>query len=230
MKNSIEIYKGKDNQTQIEVKFESESVWLTQAQLTQLFERDRTVITKHINTVFKEQELDEKSNVQKMHIANSDKPVAYYSLDVIISVGYRVKSLRGTQFRQWATQRLKDYLVKGYVVNEQKLKASQEQLNSLKQSIKLLEKVVAKKELSSDETKGLLKVVSEYAQALDLLDQYDHQRLQIPSTQKEKLQKLAYKEAIEQIHLWRAKQKAGKLFGNEKDQSFKSSFETIYQT
>ena len=230
MKNSIEIYKGKDNQTQIEVKFESESVWLTQAQLTQLFERDRTVITKHINNVFKEQELDEKSNVQKMHIANSDKPVAYYSLDVIISVGYRVKSLRGTQFRQWATQRLKDYLVKGYVVNEQKLKASQEQLNSLKQSIKLLEKVVAKKELSSDETKGLLKVVSEYAQALDLLDQYDHQRLQIPSTQKEKLQKLAYKEAIEQIHLWRAKQKAGKLFGNEKDQSFKSSLETIYQT
>jgi hypothetical protein len=230
MKNSIEIYKGKDNQTQIEVKFESESVWLTQAQLTQLFERDRTVITKHINNVFKEQELDEKSNVQKMHIANSDKPVAYYSLDVIISVGYRVKSLRGTQFRQWATQRLKDYLVKGYAVNEQKLKASQEQLNSLKQSIKLLEKVVAKKELSSDETKGLLKVVSEYAQALDLLDQYDHQRLQIPSTQKEKLQKLAYKEAIEQIHLWRAKQKAGKLFGNEKDQSFKSSLETIYQT
>ncbi len=230
MKNSIEIYKGKDNQTQIEVKFESESVWLTQAQLTQLFERDRTVITKHINNVFKEQELDEKSNVQKMHIANSDKPVAYYSLDVIISVGYRVKSLRGTQFRQWATQRLKDYLVKGYAVNEQKLKASQEQLNSLKQSIKLLENVVAKKELSSDETKGLLKVVSEYAQALDLLDQYDHQRLQIPSTQKEKLQKLAYKEAIEQIHLWRAKQKAGKLFGNEKDQSFKSSLETIYQT
>ena len=230
MKNSIEIYKGKDNQTQIEVKFENESVWLTQAQLTQLFERDRTVITKHINNVFKEQELDEKSNVQKMHIANSDKPVAYYSLDVIISVGYRVKSHRGTQFRQWATQRLKDYLVKGYVVNEQKLKASQEQLNSLKQSIKLLENVVAKKELSSDETKGLLKVVSEYAQALDLLDQYDHQRLQIPTTKKEKLQKLAYKEAIEQIHLWRAKQKAGKLFGNEKDQSFKSSLETIYQT
>lgn len=230
MKNSIEIYKGKDNQTQIEVKFENESVWLTQAQLTQLFERDRTVITKHINNVFKEQELDEKSNVQKMHIANSDKPVAYYSLDVIISVGYRVKSHRGTQFRQWATQRLKDYLVKGYAVNEQKLKASQEQLNSLMQSIKLLENVVAKKELSSDETKGLLKVVSEYAQALDLLDQYDHQRLQIPTTKKEKLQKLAYKEAIEQIHLWRAKQKAGKLFGNEKDQSFKSSLETIYQT
>ena len=230
MKNSIEIYKGKDNQTQIEVKFENESVWLTQAQLTQLFERDRTVITKHINNVFKEKELDEKSNVQKMHIANSDKPVAYYSLDVIISVGYRVKSHRGTQFRQWATQRLKDYLVKGYAVNEQKLKASQEQLNSLKQSIKLLENVVAKKELSSDETKGLLKVVSEYAQALDLLDQYDHQRLQIPTTKKEKLQKLAYKEAIEQIHLWRAKQKAGKLFGNEKDQSFKSSLETIYQT
>ena len=233
MKNSIEIYDAQDGSTTIEVKMDNDTVWLNRNQISELFDRYVKTIGKHINNVFKEGELNENSVVANFATTAKDGKtykVDYYNLDVIISVGYRVNSKRGTQFRQWATQRLKDYLVKGYAVNEQKLKASQEQLNSLKQSIKLLENVVAKKELSSDETKGLLKVVSEYAQALDLLDQYDHQRLQIPSTKKEKLQKLAYKEAIEQIHLWRAKQKAGKLFGNEKDQSFKSSLETIYQT
>ena len=233
MKNSIEIYDAQDGSTTIEVKMDNDTVWLNRNQLSELFDRDVKTIGKHINNVFKEGELNENSVVANFATTAKDGKtykVDYYNLDVIISVGYRVNSKRGTQFRQWATQRLKDYLVKGYAVNEQKLKASQEQLNSLKQSIKLLENVVAKKELSSDETKGLLKVVSEYAQALDLLDQYDHQRLQIPSAKKEKLQKLAYKEAIEQIHLWRAKQKAGKLFGNEKDQSFKSYLETIYQT
>ena len=226
----IEIYKTKEGKTQIEVKFEGDTVWLTQSQITDLFQRDRTVVTKHINNIFKEGELEEKSNVQKMHIANSDKPVVFYNLDVIISVGYRVKSKQATQFRQWATQRLKDYLVKGYAINEQKLKASQEQFNSLKQSIQLLQNVVSKKQMTSDEAVGLLKVVSEYAQALELLDQYDHQRLAIPETKKEKLQKITYKEAIEQITLWRNKQKAGKLFGNEKDKSFSSSLQTIYQT
>jgi hypothetical protein len=143
----------------------------------------------------------------------------YYNLDVIISVGYRVKSKQGTQFRLWATQRLKDYLVKGYAINEQKLKASQEQLSTLKQSIQLLENVVNRTQLTSDEAVGLLKVVTEYSHALDLLDQYDHQRLTIPETKHEKLQKITYQEAIEQIGLWRNKQKAGKLFGNEKDQT-----------
>ena len=180
----IEIYKTKEGKTQIEVKFEGDTVWLTQSQITDLFQRDRTVVTKHINNIFKEGELEEKSNVQKMHIANSDKPVVFYNLDVIISVGYRVKSKQATQFRQWATQRLKDYLVKGYAINEQKLKASQEQFNSLKQSIQLLQNVVSKKQMTSDEAVGLLKVVSEYAQALELLDQYDHQRLAIPETKK----------------------------------------------
>jgi prophage maintenance system killer protein len=239
MENQIEIYKGKGNQTHVEVKFENETVWLSQAQITELFDRDRTVITKHINNIFKEGELEEK--VACASFAHTTKHGAikgklqetntkYYNLDVIISVGYRVKSKQGTQLRQWATQRLKDYLVKGYAINEQKLKASHEQFNSLKQSIQLLQNVVSKKELTSDEAVGLLKVVSEYAQALDLLDQYDHQRLAIPETKKEKLQKITYKEAIEQITLWRNKQKAGKLFGNEKDKSFSSSLETIYQT
>jgi hypothetical protein len=107
-----------DESVKLEVRMENETVWLTQAQIAELFERDRTVITKHINNVFKEKELEEKSNVQFLHIANSDKPVKYFSLDVIISVGYRVKSIRGTQFRQWANRVLKDYLLKGYSVNQ----------------------------------------------------------------------------------------------------------------
>lgn len=237
--NAIEIYKGNDDQTHVEVKFENETVWLSQAQISELFTRDRTVITRHINNIFKEGELEEK--VVCANFAHTTKHGAikgklqetntrYYNLDVIISVGYRVNSKEGTQFRQWATQRLKDYLVKGYAINEQRLKASQEQLITLKQSIQLLENVVNKMPLTSDEAVGLLKVVTEYAHALDLLDQYDHQRLTIPQTQKEKLRKITYKEAIEQIQLWRNKQKAGKLFGNEKDKSFNSSLETIYQT
>ena len=228
--SEIVLYQTTDNKTQIEVKFDSETVWLTQAQITELFQRERTVITKHIRNVFRERELDEKSNVQKMHITNSDKPVAFYSLDVIISVGYRVKSKHGTQFRQWATQRLKDYLVKGYAVNEQRLKASELQLGNLKQTIHVLEQVVQQKQLSSDEAVGLLKVVTAYSRALLLLDQYDHQQLVIPEAKKIKLQKLTYAEAIKQISIWRTKHKAGKLFGNEKDQSFHSSLQTIYQT
>lgn len=120
--NEIVIYQTSDNQTQIDVKFEGETAWLTQSQLSELFMRDRTVITKHINNIFKEGELDEKSNVQKMHIANSDKPVTYYNLNIIISVGYRVKSKQGTQFRIWATQRLKDYLIKGFTIDSHRLK------------------------------------------------------------------------------------------------------------
>lgn len=120
--NEIIIYQTPDNQTQIDVKFENETVWLTQSQLAELFRRDRTVITKHINNIFEEGELDEKSNVQKMHIANSDKPVTYYNLDVIISVGYRVKSQQGTRFRIWATQRLKEYLIKGFAIDSHRLK------------------------------------------------------------------------------------------------------------
>jgi len=107
-----------DDTIRLEVKIENETVWLTQAQMVELFERDRTVITKHINNVFKEGELDEKSNVHFLHIAFSDKPVKYYNLDVIISVGYRVKSIRGTAFRRWATKTLREYILKGYVINQ----------------------------------------------------------------------------------------------------------------
>ena len=115
------IYQTEDGQTKIETRLENETVWLTQMQMSELFQRDRSVITKHINNIFKDCELDEKSNVQNLHISSSDKPVKYYNLDVIISVGYRVKSLQGTKFRQWPTARLKEYIVKGFTEDAGKI-------------------------------------------------------------------------------------------------------------
>lgn len=234
--NGVEIYIGKDGRSQIEVKFDKETVWLNRHQLASLFNRDIKTIGKHINNVFEEGELKQKATVAKFATVQKEgkrtveREIEHYNLDVIISVGYRVKSKQGTQFRQWATQRLKDYLVKGYAINEQRLKASQQQLSDLKKSISLLENVVKQKQLTTDEAVGLLKVVTAYSHALDLLDKYDHQQLQIPSAKKKAVKKLTYAEAIRQIKVWRKLQNAGSLFGNEKDESFQSSLQTIYQT
>ncbi len=236
MEKAIEIFKSKDGKNHVEVRFESETVWLSLNQLAQLFARDKSVISRHLSNIFKEKELNYKSTVAKNATVQKEagrtveRTIDYYNLDVIISLGYRVNSKQGIAFRQWATQRLKDYLLQGYAVNIDKLKAKEEQLHELKQSIKLLENVVKKKELSSDEAIGLLKVVTEYSHALDLLDKYDHQKLSIPNAGKEKTVQLNYKEAIDQIKIWREAHKAGQLFGNQKDKSFRSSLETIYQT
>ncbi len=231
MEQQIEIYKSVDNAIELQVSLDKDTVWLTQEQLVLLFQRDQSVISRHIRNVFNEKELDEKSNMQKMHIPNSDKPVSYYNLDVIISVGYRVKSKQGTQFRQWATQRLKDYLVKGYALNEKRLKELHYKYSDLQKAIKLAANAGNIESLTSTEAKGILGVIEQYAYALETLDKYDHQKLTIDSNPLEtEIQKLSYEEAIHQINVWRDYQKAGKLFGNEKDQSFKSSLETIYQT
>jgi len=120
-KQQVRIFISQDGQAQLEVALDQETVWLSQAQMCELFNRNQSVISRHLRNVFKENELPEKSNMQKMHIANSDKPITLYSLDVVISVGYRVKSQRGVQFRQWATQVLKDHLVKGYTLNQRRL-------------------------------------------------------------------------------------------------------------
>jgi hypothetical protein len=233
MENQIEIYTTKENQIEVQVLFEQDTVWLDARKIAILFDVKRPAIVKHIHNIYESEELKENSTcsiLEQVALDGKLRKINLYNLDMILSIGYRVNSRNATQFRQWATQRLKDYLVKGYAINEQKVQASQEQLSTLKQSIQLLENVVRKTNLTSNEVIGLLKVVSEYSHALDLLDQYDHQRLAIPETKNEKLQKIDYKEAIEQISLWRDKQKAGMLFGNEKDQSFSSSLETIYQT
>lgn len=232
MENAGEIvmYQTKDGKTSIEVTLGDESVWLRQEQIAELFGRDRTGITKHINNVFKENELEEESNVQNLHIANSDKPVKYYNLDVIISVGYRVKSPRGTQFRIWANKILKEYLFNGYVINEKRFREQSQQLEELKHTVKLLENVTSNHTLTSDEATGLLKVVIDYTYALDVLDQYDHQVLEIHDTTAEELYQITYEEAMLAIKSLRDKFGGSSLFGNEKDDSFQGSLAAIYLT
>ena len=175
MATEIMIFETKDNEIKLTVPVENETVWLTQAQMTELFQVDRTVITRHVNNVFKENELIRESNVQKMHIPNSDRPVQFYSLEVIISVGYRVKSNRGVEFRQWANSVLKQYIMQGYAINEKRLEA-------LQQTINIQTKMLACT-LEVDEAE-VLKAVSLYTNALMLLDQYDHQSLKKPTGSK----------------------------------------------
>ena len=172
-RSQIEIYQNKDNKTEIEVQFDNETFWLSQSQIGDLFERDRSVITKHIKKVFAEGELEENSNVQKMHIPNSDKPITLYSLDLIISVGYRVNSKQGTRFRIWATERLRDYLVKGFAINEKRVKEYQENLIELRKTIKLIQDSVELKELSNLESKGFLDIITNYTQSFILLNRFD---------------------------------------------------------
>lgn len=221
--NEIIIYQTDNGQTQLEVNLKEDTVWLSQMQMTELFGRDQSVISRHLRNVFKENELEEKSNMQKMHIPNSDRPVAFYSLDVIISIGYRVKSLRGTQFRIWATNVLKEHLIKGYTSNNKRL-------HELQKTIKLVEKVVNHKKVSSDEAQSLLKVIADYSYALGILDDYDHQRQIKGDISTIKVKPIAYDEAIFAINEMRKKYGAPELFGKEKDESLKSSLQTIFQT
>ncbi|MBO4581558.1 MAG: virulence protein RhuM/Fic/DOC family protein [Bacteroidales bacterium] len=226
--DQIVIYKTEDGQTLIDVRLENDTVWLTQSQMAELFNKDRTVITRHINNVFKEGELEEKSNVHFLHIAFSDKPVKFYSLDVIISVGYRVKSQRGVQFRQWANRVLKDYLLKGYAINE---KIRRNQIGELRQLVGMLGRTIQNQPLlSNDETNTLFEVVTDYTYALDTLDNYDYQRLTIEKTTKEEHFHATYENAMAEINRLREKFGGSVLFGNEKDDSFKSSIGQIYQT
>lgn len=175
-KGEIIIYETKDGKTSIDVKIEGETVWLSQAQMVDLFQRERSVITKHINNIFREGELDKKSNVHFLHIPNSDKPAKIYNLDVIISVGYRVKSQQGTQFRIWANTILKKYLLQGFVLNE---KSTIEQLTNLKSMVKILSDSLEDKAITDDEAKNILRIIKDYSYGLDTLDKYDLQILEI---------------------------------------------------
>lgn len=234
MKNQIEIFKTKDNQTEIKVQFEQETVWLDAHMIASLFTVNRPAIVKHIQNIYKSNELDEISTCSILEQVAADgklRKMKLYNLDMILSVGYRVNSKSATQFRQWATQRLKDYLVKGYALNEKRLKELNYKYSDLQKAIKLAANAGNIESLTSTEAKGILAVIEQYAFALETLDKYDHQNLTIDSTTSDgEIRKLSYEEAIKQIIIWRNFQKAGDLFGNEKDQSFKSSLETIYQT
>lgn len=207
--------------------------------MAELFDKGRTTITEHIKNIFNEGELIEEEVCRDFrhttqHGAIKEKTqtsnTRYYNLDVIISVGYRVKSKRGTQFRIWANKILKDFLIKGYAVNEKRLQQTTKQLLELKKIVQLQENVISEYQLETDEAQGLIKVIASYSTALDLLDDYDHQRLIVPITGNIEVVKIGYEEARNAINELGKQTKFEGLFGKEKDDSFKGSLENIYQT
>mgnify|MGYP001263580418 CR=1 FL=1 len=235
-KGEIVIYKASDGSAQLDVKLEKETVWLSLNQIALLLQKDKSVISRHINNIFKEGELDKNPTVAKFATVQIEgkreieRAIEYYNLDVIISVGYRVKSKRGTQFRIWANSVLKNYLVKGYALNEKRLKEQTEKIKELEKTLEIFSNVVEHYQINRDEFSGILKVVSDYTRALDLLDAYDHQRLKIESTGKDELFRLEYESAKKLIKKMKEKFGGSALFGREKDQSFKGTIGAIYQT
>ncbi len=233
-KSEIIIYKAEDGSTEIDVRIEKDSVWLSQLQMAILFDQTKQNISLHIHNIFKENELNRNSVVKDYLTTAADGKqykTNYYNLDVVISVGYRVRSKRGTEFRIWATKLLQQFLIKGYVLNEKRLKEqSQMQLKDLQRTVKLIQSIAVQQKLSSEEASGLLNVIADYTLALDVLDQFDHQQLKINYTERNNKFRIDYPQAKNAIDTLREKFNSTSIFGMEKDDSFKSSLNTIYQT
>ena len=237
-KGEIIIYRAEDGETRLEVSLKEDTVWLSLNQMVALFDRDKSVISRHIKNVFREGELDKRSVVAKFATTASDGKtyqVEYFNLDMIISVGYRVKSQRGTQFRIWATGVLKDYLIKGYSVNEKRLREQNARFIQLQKTVNLLGRVVEGRELVGDEAAGLFRVLTDYSYALTLLDQYDHQQLEIRNTSGVQgrfiIKYEQAREAIDKLgEQYMATGQPAALFGIEKDESFLGILGALYQT
>ncbi|WP_302953652.1 virulence protein RhuM/Fic/DOC family protein [uncultured Prevotella sp.] len=228
LNDKIVIYQTADGQTSIDVKLENDTVWLSANQMAILFDRDEKTIRKHINNVFSEGELEKENNTHFLRVDGVKQPVAFYSLDVIISVGYRVKSQRGTQFRIWANKVLKEYLIKGYAVNKT---LTEQHYTELKQLVNVLGRTVkAQEALTSDDALNLVEVVADYAYALDTLDKYDYQQLAVEQTTNEAKFRATYEGAMQAIEELKEKFGGSQWFAHEKDDSFKSSIGQIYQT
>ena len=230
----ILIYQTDDGHTQIDVRLENDTVWLTQTQMADLFKSSRTNIIEHIQNIYKDGELNEKSTCRKIRQVRQEgkrtvnREITMFNLDMIISVGYKVNSKRGVRFRQWANEILKQYLIKGYAVNEH---MRREQIAELRQLVSMLGRTIQNQPLiSTDETNALFEVVTDYTYALDTLDNYDYQRLTISQTTQEERFHATYENAMEEIVKLRNRFGGSTLFGNEKDDSFKSSIGQIYQT
>jgi len=219
----IILYNAPDGTVKLDVQLEHDTVWLNQQQMALLFDTERSVLSKHLTNIFHSGELDRTSNVQKMHIAGADRPVIFYDLDVVISAGYRVNSKRGTQFRIWATNVLREHLLKGYTVNERRLQ-------ELNQAVRLVADVANRRELTGDEATALLHVVGEYSFALDLLDDYDYQRVVAPTTGTTVIHALKYNEAVRIVKHLRGRFGSSELFGREKDNSLQSALGAVMQT
>ncbi|PKD21641.1 cytochrome C biogenesis protein CycH [Salegentibacter salinarum] len=234
--DQILIYKTETGQTQIDVRLGEETVWLTQAQIISLFESSKANISEHIKHIFTSGELDDNSTVRKFRTVQREgkrevsRDRMHYNLDVVISVGYRVNSKRGILFRQWANKVLKEFLLQGYSINEKILREKTRQLEELKNVVRLQEKVISEHDLNTDESAGLIKIIAQYSRALDLLDDYDHQRLEVPEEGSREVFQITYIEARKAIDELGRQTKFEGLFGREKDDSFKGSLENIYQT
>ncbi len=232
----IRIYQLDDGQAEVQVKFDNETVWLSQRQMAQLFDKDTDTIGLHLKNIYKSGELEEFSTTEDSSVVqqegkrNVKRKIKLYNLDAIISVGYRVNSKRGIQFRIWANKVLKEYLIKGFSIDKKRLVQQNEQLRELQDSVKILGNILDHKALSNDESIGLLKIISDYAYALDILDQYDYQSLEIKDTSGKETYQLTYEEAMTQIMLVKKAHGNSDLFGHEKDDSFQSSVASIYQT
>ena len=234
MNNAIEIYSSLDGSIQLNVKLENDTVWLTQSQMAELFGVDRTSIVRHIRNIYKSEELDQNSTCAKNAQVRTEghrsilREIPYYNLDMIISVGYRVNSKNATSFRRWATSVLKQYLIKGYAINQQ---IKLDRYNELKDVVRLMSRTVGLQEkVTSEEYGGLFNVISDYVYALDTLDHYDYQSLSIQKTTKEEPFRATYENAMEAISALKEKFGGSQWFANEKDDSFKSSIGQIYQT
>ena len=228
MNSSLEIYRS-EGETQIDVRFENETVWLSLNQISSMFARDKSVVSRHLKNIYSSGELDQNSTVAKNATVQIEggrqviRKLEFYNLDVIISIGYRVNSKVGTHFRQWASQRLKDYLIKGYVVN-------QERLSQLQQSFQLIRDAALSEDFSKSQVKEIIDVLADYAIGLDILDGFDKQNLELGMVQPNPVFQISYQEAKLAIEELRIKFGGSALFGNEKDDSFKSSISTINQT
>ncbi|MBU0503136.1 MAG: virulence protein RhuM/Fic/DOC family protein [Candidatus Omnitrophota bacterium] len=232
-KGEVVIYRAKDKKIRLEVKLEQETVWLSQKQIADLFIKDIRTINEHIQNIFKEGELKKNSVIRNFRITAADGKsyiTNFYNLDVIISVGYRIKSRNGTRFRIWATNVIKKHLIDGYTINEQRLRQQTQKLLGLQRAVKLIGSTKDRKQLEYKEAIGLLEVISDYNYALGLLDDYDYKRLKISQTSKDERFILSYKSAIEAVNELKKKIGSSDLFGVERDESFKSSISSVYQT
>lgn len=231
--NKIVIYQTEDGKTQLDVKLENETVWLTQAQMVQLFDSSKANVSEHIKHIYEDGELAADSTVRKFRTVQTEgkrqvgRNVTYYNLDLIISLGYRVNTKRGIQFRQWATSVLRDYLIKGYAINQRIHKENYQQMVQL---VRSMARTVKLQDLSKEVRNALLDVVVDYTFALDRLDDYDYQRLSIPESSTEEKFHATYEGAMKVLAELREKFGGSGLFANEKDDSFKSSIGQIYQT
>ncbi|MBW6513043.1 MAG: virulence protein RhuM/Fic/DOC family protein [Desulfuromonadaceae bacterium] len=233
--SEIVIYKSdEDGTTRLEVQLDRETVWLNLNQMADLFQRDKSVVSRHLNAIFNSGELVREATVAKNATVQTEggrevqRIIEYFSLDVIISVGYRVNSKPGIQFRQWATRILRDHLVKGFTVHEQRLREEAAKFKELRQTVDLLARTLSSQELVNDTGKDVLRVITDYAYALATLDRYDHGTLAIEQTTRETLHIIDYEQAIGIVHAMKGEFDG--LFGIEKDQGFKSALGTIYQT